>query len=396
MKISKRHWSGAVAGGSLLIVSGIAASGSMARAAGTITISGFVTDSSGNPIEPPVSIAINGSAQKETLSDPSTGAYSFTVAPGSYSISASMECLAFDPNVVNLNNITTNQTVDFIGSGNNLILNCEPPSSSGGTSGSLTIHGTVTSAGNPVAGAKVSLNGSSQGFRYADETGSYSFLVNPGSYSVGVSEGCNSYSPSVDNLNNLKTSQTVNFTGSGNCPPAPLQLCPTLDSDFDLAALGDVCQADITTNTCADRLGVWDFAIEFSDSAVIGTDCRFGQLQNIFTFNEINDYIVQVELFIVYLMGCPYVGTQIGPLTDGLVPADLLAAGFKFTTADVAALTQDFLSATEGTLSANGTPLTSAQITALTTQLTYLGANVPNLVNSSSLSYSTCGDGGAP
>lgn len=211
-----------------------------------------------------------------------------------------------------------------------------------------------------------------------------------------MSEGCNSYSPPVDNLNNIKTSQTVNFTGSGNCPPAPLQLCPTLDSDFDIAALGDVCQADITTNSCPDRLFVWDSAIEFSDPALIGTDCRFGQWQNIFTFNEINDYVVDLELFIVYLMGCPYVGTQIGPLTDALVPADLLAAGFKFTTADVAALSQDFLSAVEGALSANGTPLTSAQITALTAQLTYLGANVPNLVDSSSLSYSTCADAGAP
>jgi len=394
MKLAKQHWGGAIGKSSLLVVLGIAASGTTAQASGTITISGTVLDSSGNPIEPPVSIALNGSAQKVTSSDPSTGAYSFTVAPGSYSVSASTQCLAFAPNVVNLNNVATNQTVDFVGSGNDLILNCEPPASSGGTSGPLTIHGTVTSAGQPVPGAEVTLNGSTQGFRYADETGSYSFSVGPGSYSVNVSQGCNSYSPQVDNLNNVTTSQTVNFTGSGNCPPAPLDFCPTFDSDFDLSALGDVCVSDITTNSCADRFDVWDFAFEFNFAPLVGTDCRFGQWASIFNFNEANDYVVDLELFILYLMGCPYVGTQIGPLTDALVPAPLVAAGFKFTTADVAALTQDFLSDVESVLSANGTPLTSGQVTGLTAQLAYLQDNVPNVINSSSLSYSTCPDGG--
>lgn len=395
MKLSKQHLGGVIGTGSLLVVLGIAVSGTSAQAAGSITISGTITDSSGNPIEPQVAVTLTGSAQKETFTDPVTGAYTFTVAPGSYSISASLECLAFAPNVVNLNNITTNQNVNFTGSGDNIITNCEPPSSSGGISGSLTIHGTITSAGQPVAGAKVTLNGSTQGFRYADQTGAFTFSVNPGSYSVGVSEGCNSYSPSPANLNNIKTSQTVNFTGSGNCPPAPLSLCPTLDSDFDLSALGDVCVADVTTNSCIDRLFVWDSAFEFSYPPLItDTDCRFGQWPSIFTISDINDYLTQLEFFIVYVMGCPYVGTQVGPLTDGLVPADLLAAGFKFTTADVAALSQDFLSTVESTLSANGTPLTSAQINALTAQLTYLQNNVPGVVNSSSLTYSTCADGG--
>lgn len=394
MKLSKRHLGSAMGTASLLVVLGVAVSGTTAQAAGSITISGTIADSSGNPIEPQVAVTLTGSAQKQTFTDPATGAYSFTVAPGSYSISASLECLAFAPNVVNLNNITTNQNVNFTGSGDNIITNCEPPSSSGGTSGSLTIHGSVTSAGQPVAGAKVTLNGSAQGFRYADETGAYTFSVNPGSYSVSASEGCNSYSPSPENLNNIKTSQTVNFTGSGNCPPAPLTLCPTLDSDFDLSALGDVCVANVTTNSCVDRLFVWDSAFEFSFPPLIETDCRFGQWANIFTITDLNDYLQQLEFFIVYAMGCPYVGTQVGPLTDGLVPADLVAGGFKFTTADVAALSQDFLSTVETVLSANGTPLTSAQINALTAQMTYLQDNVPGVVNSSSLTYSTCADGG--
>lgn len=391
MQVSKLRFGGAVARGSLLVVLGIAAFGTTAGAApASITISGTVTDSSGNPIEPPVTVSINGSAQHETMSDPATGAYSFTVAPGSYSLSASTECLAFDPDVVNLNNLTNSTTVNFIGSGDNFVTNCEPPSSSGATSGAFTISGVVTSSGHPVAGAKVELNGSTQGFRYSDETGAYSFSVNRGSYSVGVSEACESYTPSNVNLNNLAGSTTADFTGSGNCPPAPLDLCPTLDADFDLASLGDVCVADITTNSCIDRLDVWDSSILFSFLELTSADCRFGQWTGLFTPTTINEFITEVEFFVVYLAGCPYVGTQVGPLEDGLVPQPLVAQGLKFTTADVQALSEDFLTATEQTLSGNGTPLTSAQISALQAQLAYVQANVPNVVASSTLNFSTC------
>src|SRR4029077_20365632 len=104
----------------------------------------------------------------------------------------------------NLNNLTANATVNFVGSGNDSVTNCSPLASSGGTSGSITLSGHVTSAGHPVPGAQVLLHGSAQGFRYADMTGAYSFSINPGSYSLDVTQGCNSYSPNVANLNNLK------------------------------------------------------------------------------------------------------------------------------------------------------------------------------------------------
>lgn len=399
MTFSNRHLHGAIATGSLLVVLGVGACGgriddpmaSTAEPVTSITISGTVLDSSGNPISPPVTIALNGSAQKQTLSDPSTGAYSFTVAPGSYSLSASTQCLVFAPGVSNLNNLVANTTVNFVGSGNDLLANCEPATSSGATSGTLTIHGVVTSAGHPVAGAKVTLNGSTQGFRFSDETGAYSFSVNKGSYSVNVTEACKTYAPAITNLNGITTSQTANFTGSGNCPPAPLNLCPTFDTDFSLASFGDVCVPAVTTNACIDRLFVWDSAFLFGFPAITGADCRFGQWSNgLFTLPEINEYLEQLEFFIVYLAGCPYVGTQAGPLTDALVPQPLVAQGFKFTTADVQALSDDFVLGVEQTLAANGTPLTSAQLTALRAQLAYLQTTVPKVVSSSTLTYSTC------
>lgn len=362
--------------------------------AGLITISGIVTDSSGNPVGGNVVISLNGSMQEHTLSNYYTGFYSISVKPGSYSISASTQCLTFSPSVVNLNNLTANTTVDFVGSGNDQITNCEPASSAGGTSGSLTLSGVVTSAGHPVPGALVTFSGSAQGFRYADETGAYSFLVNPGSYSIQVSGGCESYSPNVVNLNNLTTSKTENFVGSGNCPPAPLSFCSQFDTDFQLSSLGDVCVPNITTNSCPDRFDTWEFNMELDTGFINGSDCRFGLFAPpLFTSLSAAQYGVQLNNFILYLFGCPYVGAQIGPLADGLVPSFLLAQGAHFTTADLAALNADFVAGVQQALSSNGSaPLTAAQLSALESELAYLAANVPGQVNSSKYTYSTCGN----
>jgi hypothetical protein len=355
--------------------------------AGLVTISGFVTDSSGNSIGISALITLTGSKQAVTFTNMLTGFYSLQVQPGSYSLGASGGCLAFAPSVANLNNLTANTTVNFIGSGNNGITNCEPAASSGGTSGSLTLSGVVTSGGHPVPGAEVTLNGSTQGFRYADETGAYSFSVNPGSYSLSVSEGCNSYSPGVVNLNNLRKSETQNFVGSGNCPPAPVSLCTVLDTDFQLASLGDVCSATITTNTCQDRFFTWDDTIENNLGFLTGADCRFGNLGNAFPSElAVFTYLGNITDFILESLGCPYVGTLIGPLTDELAPP-----GITLTTADVAALSADYIASIQETLAENGSPaLTSAQLAPLQAELTYLQANVPGAIQSSNYTYSTC------
>jgi hypothetical protein len=364
--------------------------------AGLITISGAVTDASGNPsTNGDVIVTLTGSAQKMTTASPFTGQYSFSVAPGSYSVSAGNTCITFTPSVANLNNLKANATVNFVGSGSNQVTNCEALSGSGGTSGPLTLSGHLTSAGNPVVGAKVSLSGSTQGFRYADESGAYTFSVSNGSYTLSVAGACASYSPSVANLNNIKTSKTQDFTGSGNCPPAPLTLCPTFDSDFQLSALGDVCVPNLTTNNCIDRIG-YAFSIIASDPAITLTDCRFGQFASLLgTDPAFTETIVQLENFILYFLGCPYVGTEVGTLTDGLIPAVLTAEGFHFTTADVQALSDDLVLGFETALASIGAPaLTSAQISSIESALTFLQSNTPGLVHSSTFTFSTCGDAG--
>src|SRR5580692_10764384 len=131
--------------------------------AGTITITGTVADAQ-NP-QAGIVITLSGSAQGQIVTSFS-GTYSFTVAPGgSYSLTASgdanffqppfQSCLTITPSIVNLNNLTASTVINFVGAGNDVITNCAPAASSGATAGSLTLAGTVTSAGEPVPGVRV-------------------------------------------------------------------------------------------------------------------------------------------------------------------------------------------------------------------------------------------------
>ena len=85
------------------------------RASAAIVISGVVQDTSGLTLDGVV-VKLTGSAQATTTTNP-LGQYSFSVAPGSYSVSASNVCASFAPRVVNLNNLTTGATADFTGTG---------------------------------------------------------------------------------------------------------------------------------------------------------------------------------------------------------------------------------------------------------------------------------------
>ena len=71
-----------------------------------------------------------------------------------------------------------------------------------------------------MSGVKVNLNGATQGVRTTTATGTYSFSVNPGSYSVQPSGPC-SFTPTVVNLNNLNTSRTQNFVAGPGCVATP-------------------------------------------------------------------------------------------------------------------------------------------------------------------------------
>jgi hypothetical protein len=290
----------------------------------------------------------------------------------------------------------------MVGSGTDSFLNCSPAASNGASSGSLKISGTVTSGGLPVAGARVFLNGSTQGYRTTDETGAYTFSVNPGSYSVQPEGTCGSFSPSVVNLNNLKASAVENFTGA-SCPPAPLTLCPTFDTGYGLTEPSS-CNTASSPQCAGDRLNTWAgemvFDFQFLETDTLGlNDCRFGLWQqppivnDLTALGELEQQNVALNLFILQLFGCQQTGDLTGPLNlqGTLIPPDLIKAGLTFTTADISALEDEFMAGISQGLADFGMPaLTAAQTTAIRAQLDSAAKRVPGVISSSKLSYSTC------
>jgi hypothetical protein len=379
--------------------------------AGTITISGTVTDPLTGP-QAGITITLSGSAQAQIVTDFS-GSFSFSVKPGgSYSLTAAgsdnffqppfHSCLTVTPSIVNLNNLTASTNISFVGSGTDAIVNCSPAAATGATSGALTIQGKVTSGGKPVAGARVLLNGSTQGYRTTDETGAYSFAVNPGSYSLNPSGTCGSFSPTVTNLNNLKANTTANFQGT-SCPPAPLTFCPALDALVGLSEPAS-CNTVSSIDCANDRLATWAGEIvadfQFVESNVLAAnDCRFGKWQlppivNDFTFvGVLGQQTNNLSLFTLQLFGCAVAGNLTGPLSlqGSLIPPDLIRTGLKFTTADLSALEDEYMASITQALADFGLPpLTAAQMAAIRGQLDFAASKTPGVIASSTLSYSTC------
>lgn len=354
------------------------------RASAAIIISGVVQDTSGLTLDGVV-VKLTGTAQATTTTNP-LGQYSFSVAPGSYSVSASSVCASFAPSVVNLNNLTAGATADFTGTGGA----CSALTFSGATSGPLTISGAVTSAGHAVPGAKVTLAGGTSAFRYTDQAGKYSFSVSSGSYSVKVTGACTSYSPDVANLNGVTTSKVQNFTGSGNCPVAPLALCPQLDQTFNGTGEGSQCDIVSTPDCAFDRSFSWAGEIVIDFATILTNDCRFGTWSTgVLTEQNVIDYLNALTPFALYFFGCPATGTVIGPLAQGLIPPAL--QGHAFTTADLAALSADYVAGIQQALVDFGAPpLTSAESSAINAQLSALNARVPNVTTSSSYTFSNC------
>jgi hypothetical protein len=365
---------------------GVRVAAATSDAGARVTLSGTVMDPTGIPLQG-VTVTLTGGAQGDVVTD-FTGTYTFSVKPGSYSLGVGGVCASFEPSVDNLNNVTTNKLVDFVGSGGQ----CPPAPSSGGTSGSITISGQVTAAGKPVPGAKVTLSGGTDGFRTADETGAYSFSVNPGSYSLSTSGGCASFTPGVTNLNHITKSTTENFAGTGSCPPPPLMLCPTFDTLFGESE-APAC-ATITTDACSDRIFSWVSDVVFDFAIAASSDCRFGQwVPPLFPVDASTDYLNELEPFTLQLFGCAFQGMLIGPIADGLVPPFFL--GHTFTTADLNALSSLYVGAIQQSLSDSGLPpLTSAQLSAINSQLAYAQSKVPDTVSSTKFTFSTCGDAG--
>jgi hypothetical protein len=178
-----------------------------------ITVSGVVTDANGLPLSG-VTVVLAGSFNALQVTT-TTGTYAFTgLNAGSYSVRPTLNGCNFTPDVVNLNNLSSNAVQNFAGSGPTC--GGTPTVNSGATSGSLTITGHLRDpSGNPIVGAEVTLGGSAQALRFSDLTGAYSFSVDAGSYSMNATASC-PLSPANVNLNNVHASVVQDFVGASN------------------------------------------------------------------------------------------------------------------------------------------------------------------------------------
>jgi hypothetical protein len=127
------------------------------------------------------------------------------------------------------------------------------------------------------------------------------------------------------------------------------------------------------------------------------TDCRFGKwatapLANYFTPTAIVDqqWIWALEFGTEQLMGCAYQNNLTGPLPFFLAPN---LPNTTFTTADLAALQDEYVSSVSQALADYGQPpLQAAQVSAINAQLSSAASRVAKVTKSSKLSFSTCGN----
>ncbi|HSK70583.1 MAG TPA: carboxypeptidase regulatory-like domain-containing protein, partial [Pyrinomonadaceae bacterium] len=87
-------------------------------------------------------------------------------------------------------------------------------------SGLFTISGKITSSGNPLSGALVSLSGSSNQTAFTDSSGNYSFPTLPAAGSYTVTPALTNYifNPANQSFAILLSDQTANFTATAqNC-----------------------------------------------------------------------------------------------------------------------------------------------------------------------------------
>jgi hypothetical protein len=196
-----------------------------AAIAGPITISGTLDDANGLPL-PNATVLLfgpkNGHEQHEdpndalaTVTTGPDGKYSFAgLEHGSYLVKPHVHECRFEPRDADFDKISADVTQDFSGSG----AGCggQRTVGFGATSGSLTITGHVRDAsGHPVIGGEVTLGGDVQAARFTDFTGAYTFLVDPGSYSLAASGAC-SIAPANVSLHHVTANTVQDFAATSS------------------------------------------------------------------------------------------------------------------------------------------------------------------------------------
>lgn len=163
-----------------------------------INITGLIADPGNNPIQG-VKVTVTGSASQFTFTD-ANGNYTVpNLAPGgNYTLTPSKVNFNFTPTSLTFNNLTVNETGNFTGIVNQVV-----------------IDGKVKDAnGTGVSGVTVTLSGSQSGSVVTTSTGTYSFsnLAAGGSYTITPTRNSDVFVPANKTFNNLSSNQTFDFT----------------------------------------------------------------------------------------------------------------------------------------------------------------------------------------
>ncbi len=163
-----------------------------------IDITGLVADAGGNPIAN-VRISVTGSGTQQTFTN-AAGTYTiYNLNPGgNYTLTPTKTNFTFSPTSQTFNNLTADQTADFTGAVNQVILDGKIKDGTGTGVSGVTVNLTGTQTASVLTGAG----------------GTYSFtnLNAGGSYTVTPSRNSDIFVPASKTFNNLSSNQTFDFT----------------------------------------------------------------------------------------------------------------------------------------------------------------------------------------
>jgi photosystem II stability/assembly factor-like uncharacterized protein len=165
-------------------------------------ISGQVLDGSNVPVSGAV-VTLNDGASLSSFVTDSSGFYQFSHLRegGSFTVSAAKPHFAMAPATQTFNNLTSDQTLNFIASASNAAF--------------FTINGTVTNNGVGLSGVTLTLSGSQSELATSDATGNYSFtLAGGGNYTITPTLLGYTFNPPGQTFNSLSADQAANFAAT--------------------------------------------------------------------------------------------------------------------------------------------------------------------------------------
>jgi photosystem II stability/assembly factor-like uncharacterized protein len=166
-------------------------------------IGGQVLNGSSAPVSG-AEVVLNDGGSLTTFVTGSDGSYQFSHLRegGSFTVSATKPQFTMAPPSQSFNNLTSNQTVNFVATASNASF--------------FTLSGQVTNNGVALSGVTVTLSGSQPGTRTTDGNGNYAFsLAGGGNYTVTPSILGFTFTPPSQTFNNLSADQTAaNFAAT--------------------------------------------------------------------------------------------------------------------------------------------------------------------------------------